>query len=203
VAAGEYPNPIPYADFVSTTTHKTLRGPRGGLILAKASYEKMLNSAIFPCIQGGPLMHVIAAKAVALREASQPSFKKYAQQIKKNARAMADTLIQRGFHIVSGKTESHLMLVDLRSKNISGKEAQHLLGNAHITANKNSIPNDPAKPTVTSGIRFGTPAITTRGFKEKESCQIAHWIADLIENPESCENIRQQVLQLCDHYPLP
>ncbi|MFT5644446.1 MAG: glycine hydroxymethyltransferase, partial [Janthinobacterium sp.] len=166
IAAGVYPNPVPHADFVTSTTHKSLRGPRGGIILMKAEHEKAINSAIFPGIQGGPLMHVIAAKAVAFKEALQPEFIVYQQQVLKNADALAKTLIARGLRIVSGRTESHVMLVDLRSKNLTGKEAEAILGTAHITCNKNGIPNDPQKPFVTSGIRLGTPAMTTRGFLE-------------------------------------
>jgi glycine hydroxymethyltransferase len=184
IAAGEYPNPVPHADVVSTTTHKTLRGPRGGLILMRTEeIAKKINSAIFPGIQGGPLMHVIAAKAVALKEALAPEFTAYQQQVAKNAQAMADTLVQRGLRIVSGRTESHLMLVDLRPKGISGKDAEALLGRAHITCNKNAIPNDPQKPMVTSGIRLGSPAMTTRGFKEAEATATANLIADLLDDP--------------------
>src|SRR5690606_20689614 len=167
VVAGEYPNPVPHADVVTSTTHKSLRGPRGGIILMRAEHEKAINSAIFPGLQGGPLEHVIAAKAVAFKEALSPEFKAYQQQVVKNAKVFAETLIQRGLRIVSGRTESHVMLVDLRAKGITGKEAEAALGRAHITINKNAIPNDPEKPMVTSGIRVGTPAITTRGFKEE------------------------------------
>ncbi|MBD7962414.1 serine hydroxymethyltransferase, partial [Comamonas avium] len=169
IAAGVYPNPVPYADVVTTTTHKSLRGPRGGVILMKAEHEKALNSAIFPGLQGGPLMHVIAGKAVAFKEAQSPEFKAYQEQVIKNAKVMADTLTERGLRIISGRTESHVMLVDLRAKGITGKAAEAALGAAHITINKNSIPNDPEKPMVTSGIRVGTPAMTTRGFKEEET----------------------------------
>ena len=203
IAAGEYPNPIPYADFVSSTTHKTLRGPRGGLILAREPYAKLLNVAVFPRIQGGPLMHVIAGKAVALREAAQPSFRAYARRIKRNAVVMAKTLQERGFRIISGGTQSHLMLVDVRCKGMTGKNVEELLGRANITINKNSIPHDLEKPTITSGIRLGTPAVTTRGFGEEECRQIAHWIADLVEDSDRTEYIRNQVLSLCQRFPIP
>ncbi len=200
IAAGVYPNPVPYADFVTSTTHKTLRGPRGGIILAKAEYEKILNSSIFPGLQGGPLEHIIAAKAVSFQEALQPEFKTYQTQVKKNANILAQTLVKRGLRIVSGKTESHVMLVDLRSKGITGKTAEEALGLANITINKNSIPNDPEKPFVTSGIRLGTPAVTTRGFKETECEMLGHMIADVLENPtnlEVIERVKQQALELC------
>lgn len=183
IAAGVYPNPVPHADFVTSTTHKTLRGPRGGIILAKAEFEKSINSNVFPSLQGGPLMHVIAGKAVAFLEASQPEFKAYQEQVLKNARAMAETLASRGVRIISGRTESHVFLVDLRPKGLTGKAADALLGQAHITVNKNAIPNDPESPFVTSGIRIGSPAITTRGFKEDEAKQVAHLIADILDNP--------------------
>jgi glycine hydroxymethyltransferase len=189
IAAGCYPNPVPHADVVTTTTHKSLRGPRGGIILMKSQHEKAINSAIFPGIQGGPLMHVIAAKAVAFGEALQPSFKDYQQQVLKNAHAMAETLKKRGLRIVSNRTESHLMLVDLRAKAITGKEAEAVLGQAHITVNKNAIPNDPEKPFVTSGIRLGSPAMTTRGFKEVEAELTANLIADVLDNPRDDANI--------------
>jgi glycine hydroxymethyltransferase len=189
VAGGVYPNPVPYADFVTSTTHKSLRGPRGGVIMMKSKFEKMVNSAIFPGIQGGPLMHVIAAKAISFKEALQPEFKDYAHQVVKNAKVMAETLVKRGLRIVSGRTESHLMLVDLRAKGITGKEAEAVLGQAHITVNKNAIPNDPEKPFVTSGIRLGTPAITTRGFKEAETEQTANLIADVLDEPRNEANI--------------
>lgn len=189
VAGGAYPNPTPYADFVTSTTHKSLRGPRGGVIMMKAEHEKIVNSAIFPGIQGGPLMHVIAAKAVAFREAATPEFKAYAAQVVKNAQVMADTLVKRGLRIVSGRTESHVMLVDLRAKGITGKEAEAVLGDAHITVNKNAIPNDPEKPFVTSGVRLGTPAMTTRGFKEAETELTANLIADVLDNPRDAANI--------------
>jgi glycine hydroxymethyltransferase len=189
VAGGAYPNPVPHADFVTSTTHKSLRGPRGGVIMMKAEFEKAINSAIFPGIQGGPLMHVIAAKAVAFKEALQPEFKGYAEQVVKNAKVLAETLVKRGLRIVSGRTESHVMLVDLRAKGITGKEAEAVLGQAHITVNKNAIPNDPEKPFVTSGIRLGTPAITTRGFKEAETELTANLIADVLDNPRDEANI--------------
>ena len=183
IAAGVYPNPVPHADFVTSTTHKTLRGPRGGIILAKAEFEKQLNSYVFPGLQGGPLMHVIAGKAVAFLEALQPEFKTYQAQVLKNASAMAEELAKRGLRIISGRTESHVFLVDLRPKGLTGKAADAALGLAHITVNKNSIPNDPESPFVTSGIRIGSPAITTRGFKEEEARQVANLIADVLDNP--------------------
>ncbi len=184
IAAGVYPNPVPFADVVTTTTHKTLRGPRGGLILSRSEeIAKKINSAIFPGIQGGPLMHVIAGKAVAFQEALQPEFKVYQQQVVDNAATMAQTLVQRGLRIVSGRTESHVMLVDLRPKGLTGKEAEALLGRAHITCNKNGIPNDPQKPMVTSGIRLGSPAMTTRGFKQAEAVLTANLIADVLDAP--------------------
>jgi glycine hydroxymethyltransferase len=205
IAAGLYPNPVPYADFVTSTTHKSLRGPRGGIILMKAEHEKIINSAIFPGIQGGPLMHVIAGKAVAFKEALSPEFKTYQQQVIKNARALAGALIERGLRIVSGRTESHLMLVDLRSKNITGKAAEALLGSAHITCNKNSIPNDPEKPFVTSGIRLGSPAMTTRGFNEADAKKVGHLIADVLDNPNdeaTIERVKVEVKKLTDAYPV-
>ncbi len=185
IAAGVYPNPVPHADFVTSTTHKTLRGPRGGIILAKAEHEKMLNSNVFPSLQGGPLMHVIAGKATAFLEAATPEFKAYQQQVLKNADTMAKTLATRGLRIISGRTESHVFLVDLRPKKLTGKAADAYLGQAHITVNKNAIPNDPESPFVTSGIRIGSPAITTRGFKEAEAEQVAHLIADVLDDPEN------------------
>ncbi|HLS22092.1 MAG TPA: serine hydroxymethyltransferase [Paenalcaligenes sp.] len=191
VAGGAYPNPVPYADFVTSTTHKSLRGPRGGVIMMKPEYERAINSAIFPGIQGGPLMHVIAAKAVAFKEALEPGFKDYAQQVVKNADALAKGLASRGLRIVSGRTESHVMLVDLRSKNITGKDAEEALGKAHITVNKNAIPNDPESPFVTSGVRLGTPAVTTRGFKEAECELTAHLIADVLDDPFNEDNLAQ------------
>jgi glycine hydroxymethyltransferase len=205
IAAGLYPNPVPHADIVTSTTHKSLRGPRGGIILMKAEHEKAINSAIFPGLQGGPLMHVIAAKAVAFKEALEPSFKEYQQQVLINANAMAQTLIKRGLRIVSSGTQSHVMLVDLRAKKITGKEAERVLGEAHITCNKNAIPNDPEKPFVTSGIRLGSPAMTTRGFKEAEAIQVANWIADVLDNPNDAENIakvRTEVAALTKRFPV-
>ena len=190
IAAGEYPNPVPHADFVTTTTHKTLRGPRGGVILCRDNtHEKALNSAIFPSLQGGPLMHVIAAKAVAFKEALQPEFKEYAKQVKINASAMAEELVKRGLRIISGRTESHVFLVDLRAKNITGKAAEEALGKAHITINKNAIPNDPEKPFVTSGIRVGAAAITTRGFSEADTRELANLVADVLDNPNDEANL--------------
>ena len=205
IAAGVYPNPVPHADFVTTTTHKSLRGPRGGVILMKAEFEKPINSAIFPGIQGGPLMHVIAGKAVAFKEAASPEFKAYQEQVAKNARVMAETLVKRGLRIVSGRTESHVMLVDLRAKNITGKAAEAALGEAHITVNKNAIPNDPEKPFVTSGVRLGSPAMTTRGFKEAEAELVGNLIADVLDNPEDAENlarVRAQVAELTKRFPV-
>jgi glycine hydroxymethyltransferase len=205
VAGGAYPNPVPHADFVTSTTHKSLRGPRGGVIMMKAEYEKAINSAIFPGIQGGPLMHVIAAKAVAFREALTPEFKAYAAQVVKNAQVLAETLVKRGLRIVSGRTESHVMLVDLRAKGITGKEAEAVLGEAHITVNKNAIPNDPEKPFVTSGIRLGTPAMTTRGFKETEAQLTGNLIADVFDNPRDPKNIqsvRERVNALTASFPV-
>ncbi|WP_374621024.1 serine hydroxymethyltransferase [Pandoraea sp.] len=205
IAAGVYPNPVPHADFVTTTTHKSLRGPRGGVILMKAEFEKPINSAIFPGIQGGPLMHVIAGKAVAFKEAASPEFKAYQEQVAKNARVLAETLVKRGLRIVSGRTESHVMLVDLRAKNITGKAAEAALGEAHITVNKNAIPNDPEKPFVTSGVRLGSPAMTTRGFKEAEAEKVGNLIADVLDNPEDAENlarVRAQVAELTQRFPV-
>nr|WP_297357606.1 serine hydroxymethyltransferase [uncultured Caldimonas sp.] len=205
IAAGVYPNPVPFADVVTSTTHKSLRGPRGGIILMKDHVAKPINSAIFPGIQGGPLMHVIAAKAVAFKEALSPEFKVYQQQVVKNAQALAETLMQRGLRIVSGRTESHVMLVDLRPKGLTGKEAEALLGQAHITCNKNGIPNDPQKPMVTSGIRLGSPAMTTRGFKEAEAVQTAHLIADVLDKPTDEANItavRTKVSELTRRFPV-
>ncbi|TFZ08721.1 serine hydroxymethyltransferase [Ramlibacter humi] len=205
VAAGQYPNPVPHADVVTSTTHKSLRGPRGGIILMKSEHEKAINSAIFPGLQGGPLMHVIAAKAVAFKEALSPEFKAYQQQVVKNAQVVAQTLTERGLRIVSGRTESHVMLVDLRAKGITGKEAEAVLGDAHMTINKNAIPNDPEKPMVTSGVRIGTPAMTTRGFKEEEARQTAHLIADVLDNPRDANNIaavREKVNALTRRFPV-
>jgi len=205
IAAGVYPNPVPFADVVTSTTHKSLRGPRGGIILMKSEFEKVINSAIFPGIQGGPLMHVIAAKAVAFKEALEPSFKGYQEQVLKNADAMARTLISRGLRIVSGRTESHVMLVDLRAKNINGKEAEAVLGQAHITVNKNAIPNDPEKPFVTSGVRLGSPAMTTRGFGIAEAELTANLIADVLDHPRDEANIaavREKVTTLTRKFPV-
>lgn len=205
IAAGVYPNPVPHADVVTSTTHKSLRGPRGGIILMKKEHEKAINSAIFPGLQGGPLMHVIAAKAVAFKEALEPGFKTYQEQVAKNAVVVAETLTERGLRIVSGRTESHVMLVDLRSKGITGKAAEAALGNAHMTINKNAIPNDPEKPFVTSGVRIGTPAMTTRGFKEEEARATAHLIADVLENPEDEANlaaVRAKVKELTSKFPV-
>ena len=205
IAAGVYPNPVPFADFVTSTTHKTLRGPRGGIILAKAEFEKSINSYVFPGIQGGPLMHVIAGKAVAFLEALKPEFKIYQTQVIKNAQTMAESLSKRGVRIISGRTESHVFLVDLRPKGLTGKVADVLLGEAHITVNKNSIPNDPESPFVTSGIRIGSPAITTRGFKEKESDMVAQMIADILDNPHDEKVIREtkaKVVALTAQFPV-
>jgi glycine hydroxymethyltransferase len=205
IAAGVYPNPVPHADVVTSTTHKSLRGPRGGFILMKSEHEKAINSAIFPGLQGGPLMHVIAAKAVAFKEALQPDFKTYQQQVAKNAQAVAQTLTERGLRIVSGRTESHVMLVDLRPKGITGKEAEAVLGQAHMTINKNAIPNDPEKPMVTSGVRVGTPAMTTRGFKENEARLTANLVADVLDNPRDPANIakvREKVAALTREFPV-
>ena len=205
IAAGVYPSPVPYADVITSTTHKTLRGPRGGLILMKPQFEKAINSAVFPGLQGGPLMHVIAAKAVAFKEALDPGFKTYQQQVLVNARVMAETLARRGLRIVSGRTQSHLMLVDLRAKGITGKAAEAALGQAHITVNKNAIPNDPEKPMVTSGIRVGTPAMTTRGFREGEAEATAHLIADVLEaanDPTAIERVRGEVARLAAKFPV-
>ena len=205
VAAGVYPNPVPHADIVTSTTHKSLRGPRGGIILMKAEHEKVINSAVFPGLQGGPLMHVIAAKAVAFKEAQEPGFKDYQKQVVANAKALAETLIERGLRIVSGGTDSHVMLVDLRAKKMTGKEAERVLGEEHITCNKNGIPNDPEKPMVTSGIRLGSPAMTTRGFKEAEARQVGHFIADVLDNPTDADNIakvRAQVSELTKRFPV-
>ena len=205
IAAGVYPNPVPHADVVTSTTHKSLRGPRGGIILMKAEHEKAINSAIFPGLQGGPLMHVIAAKAVAFKEAMGPDFKGYQQQVVKNAQIIAETLTQRGLRIVSGATQSHVMLVDLRSKKITGKEAEAALGAAHMTINKNAIPNDPEKPFVTSGVRIGTPAMTTRGFKDEEARLTANLIADVLDNPHDEANIaavRAKVHALTAKFPV-
>jgi len=206
IAAGCYPNPVPFADVVTSTTHKTLRGPRGGIILMKAAHEKAINSAIFPGLQGGPLMHVIAAKAVAFKEAAQPEFRAYQEQVVANARVLARVLSEeRGLRIVSGRTESHVFLIDLRAKKITGKEAEIALGKAHITVNKNGIPNDPEKPMVTSGIRIGSPAMTTRGFTELEAEEVAHLIADVLDAPTdeaALERVRKNVSVLCKKFPV-
>jgi glycine hydroxymethyltransferase len=206
IAAGVYPNPVPHADVVTSTTHKTLRGPRGGIILTRhEEIAKKINSAIFPGIQGGPLMHVIAGKAVAFKEALAPEFKIYQQQVVRNAAAMAEVLVQRGLRIVSGRTESHVMLVDLRAKGITGKEAEAVLGRAHMTCNKNAIPNDPQKPMVTSGIRLGSPAMTTRGFGEAQARATAHLIADVLDRPQDDVQIsaaREKVAALAREFPV-
>ena len=205
IAAGVYPNPVPHADFVTTTTHKSLRGPRGGVILTKAEFEKPINSAIFPGIQGGPLMHVIAGKAVAFKEAASDEFKQYQQRVVDNARVLAETLVARGLRIVSGRTESHVMLVDLRAKQITGKAAEAALGAAHITVNKNAIPNDPEKPFVTSGVRVGSPAMTTRGFGVEEARKVGELMADVLDNPTDEANlarVRASVSELTKRFPV-
>lgn len=207
IAAGLYPSPVQIADVTTSTTHKTLRGPRGGFILAKANpeLEKKLNSAVFPGLQGGPLLHVIAAKAVAFKEALQPEFKQYQQQVLNNAKTMANTMIQRGFKIVSGGTDNHLFLVDLTDKNITGKDAENRLGEAYITANKNAVPNDPLSPFITSGLRLGSPAITTRGFKESESELLAHWICDILDHLDDDKilaTVKNSVLEICKKFPV-
>ena len=207
IAAGEYPSPVPFADVVTTTTHKTLRGPRGGLILAKENEEihKKLNSAIFPGTQGGPLMHVIAAKAVCFKEALEPSFKEYQKQVKLNAKKMANTFMERGINIVSNGTENHMFLVDLIEKGLTGKEADDALGRANITVNKNTVPNDPQSPFVTSGLRIGTPASTTRGFKEADMSEVASWICDILDeinNEEIISEVRDKVKALCSKFPV-
>ncbi|MFZ6691882.1 serine hydroxymethyltransferase [Undibacterium sp. SXout20W] len=206
IAAGVYPNPVPFADVVTSTTHKSLRGPRGGIILSNdETIAKKINSAIFPGLQGGPLMHVIAGKAVAFKEALTPEFKAYQEQVVKNAAALAQTLTERGLRIVSGRTESHVMLVDLRPKGLTGKEAEAILGSAHMTCNKNGIPNDPQKPMVTSGIRLGSPAFTTRGFKEAEAIKVGHLIADVLDNPNDAatiERVKAAVKELTSAFPV-
>lgn len=208
VAAGVYPNPLPHAHVVTSTTHKTLRGPRGGIILAQGADEeltKKLQSIVFPGIQGGPLMHVIAAKAVAFKEALDPEFKAYQEQVVKNAQAMAKTIIARGYKIVSGGTENHLMLVDMIGKGITGKDAEAALGQAHITVNKNAVPNDPQKPFVTSGLRIGTPAVTTRGYKEADCVALAEWICDVLDNPKDAQviaGVRENVTKQCAQFPV-
>jgi glycine hydroxymethyltransferase len=205
IAAGVYPNPVPHADVVTSTTHKSLRGPRGGFVLMKEPVAKAINSAIFPGIQGGPLMHVIAGKAVAFKEALEPEFKLYQQQVVKNAAALAQALTERGLRIVSGRTESHVMLVDLRPKGITGKLAEAVLGRAHITCNKNAIPNDPEKPMVTSGIRLGSPAMTTRGFQEAQARATGHLIADVLDRPDdeaAMAAVREKVAALTREFPV-
>jgi len=207
VAAGLYPSPVPYADVVTSTTHKTLRGPRSGIILAKSNpeIEKKLNSAVFPGSQGGPLMHVVAAKAICFKEALDPEFKIYTKQVIDNAKLMAETIMSRGIDVVSGGTENHIILVDLRSKNITGKDAEKALGSVNITANKNTVPNDPQSPFVTSGIRLGTPAVTTRGFKNKEIVDISNWICDIVldmENEDLKKEIKNKVAELCSRFPV-
>ena len=207
VAADLYPSPVPYADVVTSTTHKTLRGPRSGIILAKSNeeIEKKLNSAVFPGSQGGPLMHVVAAKALCFKEALDPEFKIYINQVMENAKTMASTLMSNGIDIVSNGTENHIILVDLRNKGISGKDLERVLGSVNITVNKNSVPNDPASPFVTSGIRIGTPAATTRGFKEKEIIQVSNWISDIINdfsNEELQKNIKGEVHNLTSNFPV-
>ena len=205
IAGGVYPNPVPHADVVTSTTHKSLRGPRSGFILMKAEHEKAINSAVFPGLQGGPLMHIIAAKAIASTDALQPELKQYAEQVKKNAQVVAETLTQRGLRIVSGGTQSHVMLVDLRPKGITGKEAEGLLGSAHMTINKNAIPNDPEKPMVTSGVRIGTPAMTTRGFKEEQARATANLVADVLDKPHDEANlntVRAKVAELTKAFPV-
>ena len=205
IAAGAYPSPVPHADVVTSTTHKSLRGPRGGVILMKAEHEKAINSAVFPGLQGGPLMHVIAAKAVAFQEALSPEFAAYQRQVVRNAQVLAETLIRRGLRIVSGRTESHVMLVDLRPKRITGKAAEAVLGSANITCNKNSIPNDPEKPFVTSGIRLGSPAMTTRGFGDAEAIRVGELIADVLDSPGDAAvitRVRAEVAQLTARFPV-
>jgi glycine hydroxymethyltransferase len=205
IAVGLYPSPIGVAHFVTTTTHKTLRGPRGGMIFGLDEFEKQINSAIFPGLQGGPLMHVIAAKAVALGEALKPEFRAYQKQVMENARTMAATLQTRGVRIVSGGTDSHMFLIDLTSKNLTGKDAEAALGRAHITVNKNAIPNDPQKPMVTSGVRIGSPAMTTRGFKKPEAEQLANLIADVLDKPADDANLNRvagEVKALCAKHPV-
>lgn len=205
IAGGVYPNPVPHADVVTSTTHKSLRGPRGGFILMKAEHEKAINSAIFPGLQGGPLMHVIAGKAVAFKEALDPAFKTYQQRVVENARVLADTLVEKGFRIVSGRTESHVMLVDLRSRGITGKDAEAALGKAHITVNKNAIPNDPEKPFVTSGIRVGSPAMTTRGFGPDEARLVGELISDVLDKPHDeahLAKVRERVEGLTARFPV-
>jgi glycine hydroxymethyltransferase len=205
IAAGYYPSPVGIAHFVTSTTHKTLRGPRGGIIMSSAGYEKMLNAAIFPVLQGGPLMHVVAAKAVAFKEAMGKDFRRYQEQVIDNARVMAKVLAERGYRIVSGRTDCHLFLLDLRGKGVTGKEAEEALGRANITVNKNSVPNDPEKPFVTSGIRIGSPAITTRGFQELEAELVANLIGEVLDNPRDEANlarVRATAVALCRRFPV-
>jgi glycine hydroxymethyltransferase len=205
IAAGEYPSPVGIADFVTSTTHKTLRGPRGGFVLARAEHEKLVNSAVFPGLQGGPLMHVIAAKAVAFKEALAPEFKTYQKQVIANARKLAETLAARGLRIVSGRTESHMFLLDLRAKRVTGKDAEEALGRAHITVNKNAIPNDPQKPFIASGIRIGSPAMTTRGFREAEAERVGELIADVLDAPQDekvAKRVAGEVADLCRRHPV-
>jgi len=208
IAAGVYPNPVPHAHVVTSTTHKTLRGPRGGFVIAKDAgeeIEKKLQSIVFPGIQGGPLMHVIAAKAVAFKEALEPAFKDYQAQVVKNAKAMAKTLIERGYKVVSGGTENHLMLIDLIGRDVTGKDAEAALGKAHITVNKNAVPNDPRSPFVTSGLRVGTPAVTTRGYKEADVVELTHWICDVLDAPNDenvIKSVRDKVAAQCRKFPV-
>ena len=207
VAAGVYPSPVPYADVVTSTTHKTLRGPRSGIILAKSNpeLEKKLNSAVFPGSQGGPLMHVIAAKALCFKEALEPDFKIYSQQVLDNAKTMCEVILSRGIDIVTGKTENHIILMDLRSKGITGKDSEKALGLANITVNKNAVPNDPQSPFVTSGIRLGTPAVTTRGFKEKEIQTISNWICDVVlsnGDEKIINEVKNNVINMCNEFPV-
>ena len=207
VAAGLYPSPVPYADVVTSTTHKTLRGPRSGIILARKNetIEKKLNSAVFPGSQGGPLMHVVAAKAICFKEALDPEFKVYIQQVMNNAKVMCETILSRGVDVVTSKTENHIVLVDLRNKEITGKELEKALGDVNITVNKNAVPNDPRSPFVTSGVRLGTPAVTTRGFKEKEVALLSNWICDVVENindKSKMSEIKRGVLNLTSEYPV-
>src|SRR5437762_7877122 len=205
IATGLYPSPIGIADFITSTTHKTLRGPRGGLILAATEHEKVLNAAIFPCLQGGPLMHVIAAKAVAFKEALAPEFRAYQKQVITNARTLAKTLQARGVRIVSGGTDCHMLLVDLRAKSVTGRDAEDALGRAHITVNKNAIPNDPEKPFVASGIRIGSPAMTTRGLREAEAAEVGHFIADVLERHGDAAALARTgaaVKALCAKFPV-
>ena len=203
VAAGEHPSPFPYADIVTTTTHKTMRGPRGGMILCKAEFAQQVDKAVFPGTQGGPLMHIIAAKAVMLGEALTSEYKEYQKQIVKNAKVLSEALLEKGFHLVTGGTDNHLMLLDLRSFGITGQELEHRLDDVHITANKNSIPNDPQPHSITSGLRIGTPAVTSRGFKEDDMLMIAQWIKDIVDDFEgNRDRVRAEVIALCDKHPI-